>query len=106
MTYYQAVVGAGAAFHIQNGVSIKKFLDGTSNTVLVLETRNSVPWTQPVDLSIASGTAALIPQLKNDRHSGMFHALFADGSVRLLPDSISPNQLKAFMTINGGEVVQ
>src|SRR5207244_2364868 len=52
-TYYQAIVGPGAAWeHTKDGkgMRIQNFTDGTSNTITVAEAREAVPWTKPDDI--------------------------------------------------------
>ena len=41
----------------------------------------------------------------SSRHSGGVNALFADGSVRFIKNSVSPVTWRALGTIAGGEVV-
>ncbi len=38
-------------------------------------------------------------------HDDIFHALYCDGSVRALPVTIPPEDLRAMLTIDGGETV-
>jgi len=57
--------------------------DGTSNTVLFAEARQSVPWTKPEDLLIADDNDPL-PPLGAIPTGDDFLAAFGDGSVRLI----------------------
>jgi hypothetical protein len=76
--------------------------DGTSNTLMVVEAAEAVPWARPGDLRFDPTKA---PKVGADDRK-WFHALFADGSVRTLRrDKLTDDQLRALMTINGGEVV-
>ncbi|MFO0842722.1 MAG: DUF1559 domain-containing protein [Gemmataceae bacterium] len=101
-TYYQVFHGKGAAFEGKTGNTIASFTDGTSNTILAVEAGNDVPWTKPEDVPF--DPAKDVPQLS--RHFGKGgHALFADGSVRFLSDSINKDTLKALVTRAGGEVI-
>src|SRR5439155_13938759 len=49
-TFYQAFVGPGAAFEDGMKVKLTNFFDGTSNTLMVAEAAEPVPWTKPDDL--------------------------------------------------------
>jgi hypothetical protein len=55
-TFYQAFVGKGTAFEGTQGTRIADFIDGTSNTILVVEAGEAVPWTRPDDLPYADGS--------------------------------------------------
>jgi hypothetical protein len=50
-TYYQAFVGARAAFEPKGVVRVPDILDGLSNTIWLAEAKSSVPWTKPEDIS-------------------------------------------------------
>jgi hypothetical protein len=78
--------------------------DGVSNTLLMVEadSENAVIWTKPDDvLYDANKPAAKLSR----QHHGYFPALFADGSVHFLRDSIDKGTLRALFTRAGGEVV-
>jgi hypothetical protein len=104
-TTYLAPVGPKTIFDGKKGMPIQKITDGTSNTIMIVEADDSraVFWTQPEDYKIDAKDplAGLVR-----RGARGFHAAFADGSVRLLPDTIDPVTLRALYTANGGEVVQ
>jgi hypothetical protein len=107
-TSYMVIVGpqndgnsVNTAFVPDRGSDIRHFTDGTSNTILVLETDRFAPWTKPDDLQWAKG--GVLPRL-NSPHADGTHALFADGMTRFLKATIDPNVLLALITMNGGEV--
>jgi hypothetical protein len=65
----------------------------------VVEVKSSnVNWAEPADVDI-SQPVALPPG--SDPHGN--HAAFADGSVRLVPKSVAPQQIRAMATRNGSE---
>jgi hypothetical protein len=103
-TAYLAPVGEATMFPGRDPVRIRDVTDGTSNTLLVVEANdaNAVIWTRPDDLKVdpKQPLAGLAGQ-----PSKGFQALFADGSVRYLPETIDPKNLAALFTRNGGEVV-
>jgi prepilin-type processing-associated H-X9-DG protein len=107
-TSYMVIVGpandaysVNTAFEPKRGADIRHFTDGTSNTILVLETDAFVPWTKPDDLHWEKG--APLPGILSP-HPGGAHSLFADGGVRFLKPTIRPETLLAILTMNGGEV--
>ena len=102
MTGYQAVIGSDTAFTPDfRPLRVQDFSDGTSNTVLIGETRRCVPWTKPEDLRLD----VKVPLMGLGSHHGHqnngFHVLFADGSVRFLKGTIKPTTLDAILTRNG-----
>jgi prepilin-type processing-associated H-X9-DG protein len=94
-TAYQAIVGKGAAFEGIQGVRLTDFTNGTSNTILVVESAVAVPWTKPDDLTYAPDRP--LPQF-SERVSGGFNALFADGSVRMIPIETKEPILRTLIT--------
>jgi hypothetical protein len=81
------------------------FQDGTSNTILVIETDDHVPWTKPVDVPFGPGSS--FPALGGlYEQDGSFLAGLGDGSVRTLNRKrLSDTTLRAAITANGGEVL-
>jgi hypothetical protein len=83
-------------------LSVVQIPDGSSNTIAVVEAADAVPWAKPGDLLFDPMKAPKVGS--PDRK--WFHVGFADGSVRTLRrDKLTDEQLRALMTINGGEVV-
>jgi prepilin-type processing-associated H-X9-DG protein len=108
-TGYLVVVGpeinawsVNTPFDSTRGVDLREITDGTSNTVLVMETDTLIPWTKPDDLHWSP--AGALPQLRSP-HNGGTHALFADGATRFITPAIRPEILRGMLTINGGEVI-
>ena len=96
-TAYRVFVGPGALFEMgREGVRINQITDGTSNTLMVVEAAEDVPWTRPEGLTTGGA---------GSKHPGGFNALFADGSVRFLKLSVNPDVLRALTTHANGEVV-
>ena len=102
MTNYRVFVGDGAAFDLAKPAGIQEFRDGTSNTLMVVEAGEAVPWTKPEDLPFDPEKP--LPKL-GGHFPGGFNAALMDGSVRFLKTTINPMVLKALITRNGGEVV-
>jgi hypothetical protein len=101
-TPYQAFVGEGAFFEGKNGLKITDIVDGTSNTFMIVEAAAAVPWSKPDDLPFKAGTP--LPKLGGAGEG--FHALFADGSVRSFSKKTAEKKLRAYITRNGGEVIE
>ena len=82
------------------GRSIATIPDGTSNTIAVVEARDAVIWSKPDDLPFGEKLPAL-----GEERADQFGVLMFDGSVRLLPTRIDHATLRAFITLDGGEVI-
>jgi hypothetical protein len=100
-TYYQVFVGKGTAFEGREGLHLPgDFPDGTSNTILVVEAGEAVPWTKPKDLLYAADRP--LPFLggisKND-----FRVTMADASARTISKETSEATIRAAITRNGGD---
>jgi hypothetical protein len=102
-TFFQAVVGKGAAFEGKRGIRLDDFEDGWYNTLLVAEAAKDVPWTKPEDLTFVPD--GKLPKFGATGEDGFF-ALMADGSVHLLKATIKPATLKAMITRAGGETIE
>ncbi len=112
-TYYRTYSGVGTLFDPtpKEGVSFTGVTDGTSNTIAVVEAREAVPWTKPDAEMAFDGENPLnfiqakpLTQL-GGHFSGGFNALFADGSVKFLKETINLITLRALVTRGGGEVI-
>jgi len=81
---------------------LRDIVDGTSNTVLVVEAgdRNAVIWTKPEDISLDDGDR-LRAALLGDRES--FLALFADAHVARIGHEVNGEKVKAMVTRNGSD---
>lgn len=105
-TPYRGFAGPGAIFEdIPSGgkpIGIMNVTDGTSNTILIVEASEQVPWTKPDDLPFAPSQP--LPKLGGFKPGG-FYALFADGSIHYIPDSTPESNIKAMITREGGEAV-
>ena len=126
-TYYQVFDGPGAAFDSDKSKGLQPFTlvppgpsgrqvmastnvvkpvdirDGTSNTFLVVEAGEPVPWSKPADLPWDPNKP--LPKLGGLPFGNAFNAAFADGSVRSIPRNTNEATLRACITIAGGENV-
>jgi hypothetical protein len=101
MTYFRVFVGPGAAFEGTTGLTPADFKDGTSNTFLIVEAWEPVPWTKPDELTYDPNGP--LPRLGGIIKDGSFRALFAAGFVRQIPEGVREDTLRAFITRNGND---
>jgi prepilin-type processing-associated H-X9-DG protein len=101
-TIYEVILGPGTLFDRPEGIPIREVTDGTSNTLLVVETREPSPWSQPTGVHYQPGTPL---EGLGSVHPGGFNALMADGAVRFIKHAVPANILEALATRNGGEVI-
>jgi hypothetical protein len=100
-TDFLFVTGAGTALESRPRSRFADILDGTSNTLFMVEVRGSgVNWAQPQDLDISQPMA-----LPPGSHPGGNLAVFYDGHTSLIPKSTPPGTIHALATRGGGEVV-
>ena len=103
MTPYRLSQGPGAMADGDAGARIKEVTDGTSNTLLIVETADGVEWTKPDPLALGGANNPLT--LLGSNHPGGFNSAFADGSVRFIKKSIAEVVLQALITRSGGEFI-
>jgi len=110
VTSYVAVIGPATAFppagasHATSAIT-----DGGNDTILIVETATLAPqWSEPKDLDWDTMSfvinAAHLPSISGRDQEGV-HVLKVNGSVATLPDDLKPSDLKAYLTINGKELV-
>lgn len=98
-------VGEGTAFPNGKGLAFKEFTDGSSATILAVESddKHAVNWTAPGDLQVNANE----PSNGLGRHYGEGTVVVnADGSANFLPVTISDEQLKARFTPAGREAIE
>jgi hypothetical protein len=88
----------------ERGPNIAAIPDGTSNTFMIVEAGEAVPWYKP-DVLAYDGKLPL--QAIGDPDADRLIVAFGDGSVRSYrPSKLSEKTIRALITIDGGEVVE
>jgi hypothetical protein len=110
-TFYRAFINRkGAAQRAlmaegeSKGPSIVGIVDGTVSTILCVEAAESCVWTKPDDLPFDPDGP--LPKLGGHFAKDRFGVALCDGSVRVMDAKMPAAKLKAYITINGGELIQ
>jgi hypothetical protein len=101
--FYPQRSGENAVYDFGNRAHFASITDGTSNTILIVEADDSVPWTKPQDLPYARDLP--LPKLGGHYH-GDFVVAMADGSVRIVRKTTNEKTIRAAITARGGEVME
>jgi hypothetical protein len=107
LTSYVAIRGPGTIFPGRSWTRVEDMTDGTGDTLMLVEAVNAqVPWSVPQDLDVRTMSFRIndpkCPSISS-KHPGGANVSCADGSCRFLRESISPGNVRALMTIAGGE---
>lgn len=102
MTNYRVPVGAETIFDPAKATKLTDVLDGTSNTLLMVESTEPVEWTKPEDITYNKNDPTA---MTGSRHPGGFNVLFTDGSVRFIKTGFDLELLRGLFSKSGGEVL-
>jgi hypothetical protein len=104
MTTYLAAVGPHWAFAGATPRTKDEFVDGTANTICVLEAHGerAVPWMSPEDFAEGDKTPFGF-ETKKGGHPGVVIVNYADGHAAPINVDINPAVLRGMLTIAGGE---
>ena len=101
---YRLFTGKGTIFEgFGKDVKINEIADGTSNTILVVEAVDQVPWTKPEEFTYDPKKE--LPKLGGRPFFDRFHIALADGSVRSVNAEFDATVFRAMITRNGKEMV-
>ncbi|QDU12812.1 DUF1559 family PulG-like putative transporter [Gimesia maris] len=92
---YYAVVGKGTAFAPGEVISYTDIKEWPASTLMLAESRSKSPWTKPVD--IAYSEDATVPRFGGFTAHG-YLVLSCDGGVHFISDSVSPENLRSFIS--------
>lgn len=103
-TCYQVVLDPSGIFSGPVPCALHTITDGTSNTLLVVETdtANAVPWMAPDDIDLPTFVAR--GQVRS-HHAGGGNVAMADGAVMFLSNTVDPTAAAGMVTKAGGETV-
>ncbi|MFO0802736.1 MAG: DUF1559 domain-containing protein [Gemmataceae bacterium] len=106
-THYRVFTGDGSAFDSalmkQRGGFPNYIMDGTSNTLMIIDTAETVPWPAPKEVLLQQG--GQFPEFGHPKRSQILTAL-CDGSVRSLDKKTADAaKIRAMATAAGGEVI-
>jgi hypothetical protein len=109
LTHYRALVGPDTMFETIKGADgmlqarhrLHTIVDGTSNTIMVVEARDPTIWTRPDDLPY--DPKGPLPRFGTT--PGGFLALMGDGSVRFVRSTVSEQTLRNAITCSDGNVL-
>jgi len=101
MTYYQAFTGKGGLIKSGQKLGLAGITDGTSNTLLCVESGKPVIWTKPEDLDF---DGKKVPAL-GGMFDGKFHGAMCDGSVRRFRKGPDADVMRRLIGPQDGEIV-
>ncbi len=102
-TTYMAVVGSDGVFRSRETTSWDQIRDATAQTLLVLEANGgrSVPWMEPADLD--EQTVHALALASDPPHRHRINMLMGDGSMRATDVRELSEQIRALVSIAGGD---
>jgi hypothetical protein len=101
-TYFRVFTGPNTLFEEGKKTLLQTIRDGTSNTIMIVEAADAVPWTKAEEL-IFDPTGPL-PKLGDPDKGGAFVLIRADGSADFI-QVLDEATLRALITPNGGEKI-
>jgi uncharacterized protein (TIGR03067 family) len=99
-TPWRVFTGEHTAFE-GKGVGLGDFGRSISNTLLIVEAAESVPWTKPEELEYTAGKP--LPKLGGNFTPGRFYACMADGSAGSYATELPEKSLRSLIVRNGAE---
>ncbi len=106
-TNYLAVVGPETAWPGQKSLASEDVTDDSASTILVVENRGAdVPWMAPQDLTFSAMPLEINhPEGVSSKYVEPAVAML-DGELHRLRPDLSPDALRALLTVAGGEDIQ
>ncbi len=102
LTCYKVFAGGGAAFDPVKGRRLSDFTDGASNTLLIVQAGDPVPWTKPEDFEY--DPAKPLPDLALPGKPATIPVVMADGAARRVSlKGVSEKTWRAAVSASGGD---
>jgi hypothetical protein len=105
-TTYLAIIGVNTCFRPVRSLNLEEVTDGVSNTLAVVEVsaEHAVHWMSPHDADLVL-LLGLSQEKDSLQHTGGYHTLLFDGSVRFLSINLQESILRALVSATGNEEV-
>jgi hypothetical protein len=103
-TPYRVFVGDGALFDEGRETRLADITDEVSQTIMIVESKESVPWTKPDELTFDRAAAPSFYGAGSP-HAGGFFAAMANGAVRFIKNTADLDVFKALITRAAGDMV-
>jgi hypothetical protein len=100
-TTYRAVVGKDTVIQAERGVQIADIIDGITNTLMIVEAKEAVPWTKPDELRFDPAESNNPVIGIGSPHTDWCNVVDAAGQTFRLHKDVVPETLRDLMTING-----
>jgi len=108
-TNYLVVTGEGTVFPGTRSRRFADIVDGPAYTILLVEAADSqINWMEPRDLTYDQAVGGINPPNGkgiSSRHGNFAIVANVDGSIWMLPESLSRDTLRKLVLCNDGEVV-
>ncbi len=102
MTYFQRPTGKGSLHERGAKIKFADITDGTSNTVLIIETNKPVEWAKPDDFVFDLEKPIELKGL----FANVIHCGFCDGFVRTFVGGVAADAAQKLVSREGGEVFE
>ncbi len=106
MTTYLAVTGDNTCLRPARSLKQEEVTDGTNKTLAVVDVnpKHAVHWMSPHDADLVL-LLGLSQEKDSLQHTGGYHTLLFDGSVRFLSINIQESIIRALVSATGNEEV-